>query len=75
MATGGFNSLVLCVKWLTTGYRSRLPWLDQDPQCSAVASDNTVVHYALRRAQARGIRTWLLLVASIYETRAWPSRT
>ena len=21
MANGGFNSLVLCVKWLTTGYR------------------------------------------------------
>ena len=30
MAAGGFNSLVLGIKWFTTGYRSRLPWLDQD---------------------------------------------
>ena len=30
MAAGGFNSLVLGIKCLTTGYRSRLPWLDQD---------------------------------------------
>ena len=28
MSAGGFNSLVLGVKWLSTGYRSRLKWLD-----------------------------------------------
>jgi hypothetical protein len=71
MANGGFNSLVLCVKWLTTGYRSRLPWLDQDPACSAVASDNAVVHHALQGARSRGIRTWLLVVASIFETKTF----
>jgi hypothetical protein len=71
MSAGGFNSLVLCVKWLTTGYRSHLAWLDQDPQCSAIASDNTIVHHALQEARARGIRTWLLVVASIFETSSF----
>ena len=71
MAAGGFNSLVLCVKWLTTGYRSRLPWLDQDPLCSAVATDNAIVHHALLGARSRGIRTWLLVVASIFEAKTF----
>ncbi len=66
MAAGGFNSLVLGIKWLTTGYRSRLPWLDQDPLCSAIASDNALLYQALRGARQRGLRTWLLVVATIY---------
>jgi len=82
MGTGGFDSLVLGIKWLTTGYRSRLPWLDQDPACSAIASDNAVVHHALRGARQRGIRTWLLVVATLFSHRefgweggvpSWPS--
>ncbi len=71
MVAGGFNSLVLCVKWLTTGYRSHFPWLDQDPTCSAIATDNSIVHYALQGARQRGIHTWLLVVASIFETKAF----
>jgi hypothetical protein len=71
MAAGGFNSLVLCVKWLTTGYRSRYNWLDQDPTCSAITSDNAIIHHALQGAKARGIHTWLMVVASIFETRAF----
>jgi hypothetical protein len=66
MAAGGFDSLVLCPKWLTTGYRSRFPWLDQDPTCSAVALDNAPIHHALAGARARGIRTRLLIVATIF---------
>lgn len=66
MASGGFNSLVLGVKWLTTGYRSHFAWLDQDPQCSAIASNNTLIYHALREARRRNIRTWLLVVATIY---------
>jgi len=68
MAAGGFNSLVLCVKWLTTGYRSRHAWLDQDPTCTAIASDNRLIHEALDGARRRGIRTWLLVVATIFPT-------
>lgn len=66
MVEGGFNSLVLSVKWLTTGYRSRYSWLEQDPGNSAVASDNAVIHYALNGARQRNIRTWLLVVATGY---------
>jgi hypothetical protein len=69
MAEGGFNSLVLGIKWLTTGYRSRYPWLDQDPLCSAVASDNRLVHHALQGVKARGMKTWLLVVATIFSRR------
>lgn len=71
MVAGGFNSLVLCIKWVTTGYRSKYPWLDQDPTCSAVASDNAIVHHALQGAKSRGIHTWLLVVASIFETKTF----
>ena len=69
MASGGFNSLALGIKWLTTGYRSRFDWLDQDPTCTAIASDNALLHYALHGARRRGIRTWLLVVASIYQAK------
>lgn len=69
MVAGGFNSLVICPKWLTTGYRSRFSWLDQDPSCSAVAQDNEPIHHALAGARARGIRTRLLVVATIFPSR------
>ena len=71
MAEGGFNSLVLGIKWLTTGYRSRYDWLDQDPDNAAIASDNAVIHYALEGARKRGIRPWLLVVATLYQQRAF----
>lgn len=71
MAAGGMNSLVLCVKWISTGYRSRLPWLDQQPGVTAIDSDNAVVHHALQGARARGIRTWLLVVGTIHHVRSF----
>lgn len=66
MAAGGFNSLVLGIKWITTGYRSRLPWLDQEPGNAAIAADNATLYHALQGARQRGIKTWLLIVASHY---------
>jgi hypothetical protein len=71
ISAGGFNSFVLGIKWLTTGYRSRLGWLDQDENCSAVASDNGLVWHALREARRLGMRTRLLVVATIFPTRAF----
>ena len=68
MAAGGFNSFVLGIKWLTTGYYSQFDWLDQDPNCSAIASKNQLIIHALRRARSLGIRTWLLVVATIFPT-------
>ena len=69
MVAGGFDSLVLCPKWLTTGYRSALSWLDQDPSCSAIALDNRPIHHALAGARARGIRTRLLIATTIFPAR------
>jgi len=66
MATGGFNSLVLGIKWLTTGFYSRYDWLDQDPTCTAISSKNHLVHHAFQGARKRGLRTWALVVATIF---------
>ncbi len=71
MAQGGFNSLVLGVKWLTTGYRSRFPWLDRDPACSAVKTDNGILHYALNAARARQIKTRLLIVENQFPVKTF----
>jgi len=67
MVVDGFNSLALGIKWLTTGYRSRLPLLDQDPACTVIDTDNELLHDALREARRRGIRTWLLVVATQFK--------
>jgi hypothetical protein len=66
MAAGGMNSLVLCVKWLTTGYRSRYDWLDQDQNATGISTDNSVIHYAMREARKRGMKIWLLVVSTQY---------
>jgi len=63
MEEGGMNSLVLCPKWLTTGYKSKLPWLDQDP-CTAIESDNDILFYALEEAKKRGVICTLLVVST-----------
>ncbi|MEI6520225.1 MAG: hypothetical protein WCO98_09345 [bacterium] len=68
MAGGGMNSLVLCVKWLTTGYRSRYDWLDQDPNATGISTDNSVIHYAMREARKRGMKIWLLVVGTQYNS-------
>ena len=64
LAQDGVNSLVICVKWITTGYRSALPWLDQDPICTAISTDNRTLHYGFREARKRGFKIWLLIVAT-----------
>jgi hypothetical protein len=69
IAEGEFKSLVLGVKWLTTGYRSRYSWLDQDSEAATIASDNQTLHYALQEARKRGIQTWLLVVGTIFATK------
>jgi hypothetical protein len=69
MAAGGWDSFVLGVKWLTTGYRSRYNWLDQNPECTAISSDNAIVHRLLGGAKARGMKVWILVVASIFSVK------
>jgi hypothetical protein len=67
MSVGGFNSLVLGIKWVTTGYRSKYSWLDQDVSVAAIATDNATIFHALRGARQRGIKIWLLVVGSIFD--------
>jgi len=71
MAEAGMNSLVLMVKWMTTGYRSQLPWLDQEPANPAVASDNDLIRFALDEAASRGVKVWLGVLASQYVTAGY----
>lgn len=72
----GMNSVVVMAKWLTTGYRSRLPFLDQHPENPVTAGDNAVLRRFLEHAEAAGVRTWLGAVVSMYpvgSVRAEPS--
>lgn len=64
MAEYGMNSLALVIKWSTTGYRSALPWLDQDPECRIIASDNDLLRTVMEEAKQRGIAIWLVAVCS-----------
>ena len=50
MAQAGMNSLMIFVKWLTTGYRSRLPFQDQSPDNPVIASDNSLLRRVIEEA-------------------------
>jgi len=56
MADGGMNSLVICIRGKRTGYRSRLPFLDQPDGCPAIESDNRILHDVIEQAHDRDIR-------------------
>ena len=59
MARAGMNSLLICPRWSTTGYRSRLPFLDQLASNRVIASGNELLRWVLREARKRKIKTWL----------------
>ena len=59
MAQAGMNSLVVVVKWMTTGYRSQLEWLDQEPDNAVILSDNELIRFSIDEAHKRGIKVWL----------------
>ena len=69
MAGAGMNSLLVMVKWFTTGYRSRLPFLDQAADNPVIASDNALLRAVIDLAHARGIAVVLGAVGSAYEAR------
>lgn len=73
MQAAGMNSLAVVVKWFTTGYRSRLPFLDQYPDNPVVASDNRLLHDLLNEASRRNIKVWLVAVVSIFPTAKFKS--
>ncbi|MBI4024581.1 MAG: hypothetical protein HY360_06340 [Verrucomicrobia bacterium] len=68
MRGANMNSLLVMVKWFTTGYRSRLPFLDQHPSNLLTASDNQLLLDIMDEARKRGIAIWLGAVVNIYHT-------
>ncbi len=73
MAAAGMNSLGLGVKWQTTGYRSRLPFLDQLGGCPNIDSDNELMRRVIAEARQRGIKTWLLAAVNCYDAKKFGS--
>lgn len=71
LAAHGINSFVLSIKWITTGYRSRFRWLDQNMECTSIQSDNQLIHYALREMRKRGMKVWLLLVVTQFPAHSF----
>jgi hypothetical protein len=71
MAEAGMNSLLVLVKWFTTGYRSSLPFLDQVEGNPVIDSDNELLRWAIAQAAARGIKVWLSAVVSYYACRPY----
>ncbi len=59
MAGAGMNSVLILVKWLTTGYRSRLRYLDQDENNPVTRSNNELLRQAIDEAHKRGIKVWI----------------
>ena len=55
------------VKWVTTGYRSKLPFLDQSPDNKVIASDNKLLRNVIAEAKSRHIKVWLGAVTSYYD--------
>jgi hypothetical protein len=73
MTAAGMNSLMIVVKWLTTGYRSRLPFLDQSPDNKVIASNNELLRRVIREAKERGIKVWLGAVTCYYDVERFGS--
>jgi len=69
MAAAGMNSLVICAKWMTTGYRSRLPYLDQLPDNPVIVSDNELLRFAIGEARKRKIKVWLAAVVNFFPVK------
>ena len=66
MAEHGMRALLLVVKWFTTGYRSQLSYLDQDPGNPAIRSDNDLLRHLLTEARAREIDVTLGAVTTTF---------
>jgi hypothetical protein len=69
MSASGMNSVLVMPKWITTGYRSRLPFVDQHPSNPVTGSDNVLLRDFLNDAKRRGIKTWIGAVASMFPAR------
>jgi hypothetical protein len=66
MARAGMDSVVVVAKWLTTGYRSRLPFLDQHAESPVTRTDNELLRGFMAEAAKRRIKVWLGAVLTMY---------
>lgn len=73
MTKAGMNSLCIYVKWLTTGYRSRLAFLDQIPDCPVIASENRLLQEIIAEAGKRKIKIWLGAVVTYFAAEKFGS--
>jgi hypothetical protein len=73
MCEAGMRSVVVMAKWLTTGYRSRLPFLDQQADNLVIASGNRLLTRFLDRASKAGIETWIGAVVTMYPANSVPA--
>jgi hypothetical protein len=74
MAEHDMYSLLLVVKWFTTGYRSGLEYLDQEPSNPVVRSDNELLHHLLAEAQSRQIEVTLGAVTTMFPVKRFAGR-
>lgn len=74
MARAGMNSLLIMVKWFTTGYRSKLPYLDQLPGNRLIQSRNRLLGRVMAEAAARKLKVWLGACTSYYDPAKFGSK-
>src|SRR3954469_23490077 len=68
MESANMNSLLMMIKWWTTGYRSRLPYLDQLAGNPMIESDNDLLRWVIEEGHRRGIKIWLGAVMTFFDT-------
>jgi len=66
MASAGMNSLAVSVKWVSTGYKSKLPYLDQLPGIPVIDSDNDLLRFVIEESHKRGIKFWIMTVLNYF---------
>jgi len=67
MEAAGMNSLSFSVKWMTTGYKSSLPFMDQLPDNPIIESDNELLRFAIDECKKRKIKIWLMAVVNFFD--------
>lgn len=74
MKQAKMNSLMIMIKWLSTGYRSRLPFLDQSPGNKIIESDNNLLRKVIDEARKRNIKVWIGAAVTYHDTAKFGSR-
>ncbi|HPA45286.1 MAG TPA: hypothetical protein PK395_05915 [bacterium] len=71
MREAGMNSLVICIKWLTTGYYSRLPFQDQFPGNPVIESKNELIRQVIQETHQRKIKIRFNLCLTYFDAEVF----